>query len=305
MPNNHFNLNGIVDILFSKGDVCVVRTTIHNPTEIKISHVQISLIANTKLYQGSLTPFTSQNSESPIIAANSQPSKNITQTLFSENVYINMPRKGHEAHNVFRVNIPNDCSPSTGSNISRAVERSYDVVIKFPLPSPQQSPRSLGKWSFSGLLSASTPKDDTNNQNKSVQSKEAVVLLPVNVTTVPNSQSLPPQLKISVPSFNDQPDLLPEFVTNEESPQPSPISPSLDDGWSIPGSPLSTSVEGTDGMYNIDDVATAQNASGHLMVPTLKSKHRSSVSTTSSSSTDQDHSSRDISRESSNQVLVN
>lgn len=305
MPNNHFNLNGIVDILFSKGDVCVVRTTIHNPTEIKISHVQISLIANTKLYQGSLTPFTSQNSESPIIASNSHPSKNVTQTLFTENVYINMPRKGHEAHNVFRINIPKDCSPSTGSNISRVVERSYDVVIRLPLPSNQQTPRSLGKWSFSGLLSTSTPKDDTNSQNKPVQSKEAVISLPVKITTVPNSQSLPPQLKISVPSFNDQPDLLPEFVSNQESPQASPISPSLDDGWSIPGSPLSTSVEGMDGMYSIDDVAAAQDASGHLMVPTLKSKHRSSVSTTSSSSTDPDHSSHDIARETSNQVLVN
>ncbi|KAI9288120.1 hypothetical protein BC943DRAFT_317833 [Umbelopsis sp. AD052] len=284
------------------GDVCVVRTTIHNPTDIKISHVQVSLIANTRLYQGSLTPFSTHNSEAPIVGSNSQPSKNITQTLFSENVYINMPRKGHEAHNVFRVNIPKDCPPSTGSNISRAVERSYDVVIRLPVPLNQQSPRSSGKWTFTGLLSA--PKDDTNNQNKSVQSKEAALSLPVNVVTVP-SQSLPPQLKISLPSFNDQPDLLPVFVSEHESPLPSPVSPSLDDGWSIPGSPLSTSAEGVDGFYNIDDVSMAQNASGHLMVPTLKSKHRSSVSTTSSSSTEQDHGSRAISQEPSNQVLVN
>ncbi|KAH8550037.1 hypothetical protein BGW37DRAFT_499849 [Umbelopsis sp. PMI_123] len=285
---------------YCPGDVCVVRTTMRNPTEIKISHVQVSLIATTKLYQGTLTPLSTQDSEAPINPSNSQTYKNITQTLYSESVYITMPKKGHDAHYVFRVFIPKDCPPSTGSHISGVVDRSYEVVIKLPLSPNQSSPRPLGKWPFSGFLSAS--KDDNLNQTKPVRSKEAVLSLPVHITTVPSSQTLPPQLKISLPSFNEQPEL-PTFIEDEDSPEPSPISPLLDDCWSLPGSPLSTSIEGKDALHNIEDVVNAKSTSNHLMVPKLPNAQRSSVSTSSSSSTDMNHSNHDITQDSNSQVL--
>lgn len=272
---------------------------------MKISHVQISLIATTKLYQGILTTLETQNSEAPINASNTQTHKNLTQTLYSENIYVSIPKKAHDAHNIFRVTIPQDCSPTTGSHISRTVDRTYDIVIKFPLVYTQQASRTLSKWPFSGLLSQSTPKTCDLSQNKSANPKEAVVTLPVGITTVPVSHTLPPQLKISLPNFNDQPDL-PAFISNNESPQASPISPMLDDSWSVPGSPLSTSVDGHEHGYLVEEMSNTatKDVSGHLMVPSLNGSHRKSDSSNSASSADMDNHNLEISQDQNSQVLV-
>lgn len=290
---------------YCPGDVCVVRTTINNPTDMKISHVQVSLIATTKIYQGMLTPLETQNSEALINPSNEQNYKNMIQTLYSENIYVSIPKKAQDSHNIFRITIPQDCSPTTGSHISRTVDRTYNVVIKFPLLHSPQASRTLGKWSFSGLLAPSSPKACDPKQTKRVLAKEAVISVPVVITTVRTSQQLPPQLKISLPSFTDQPDL-PAFISNNESPQASPISPMLDDGWSVPGSPLSTSVDALDNGHLVGELnnTAAKDATGHLMVPGLNETQRKGVSSQSSSSTDKDRHSIEAPQDSNSQVLV-
>ncbi|KAM3583782.1 hypothetical protein VKS41_003754 [Umbelopsis sp. WA50703] len=291
---------------YCPGDTIVIRTTINNPTDIKISHVQVSLIATTKLYQGALTHMDSQNSEVPINSSSSQNCKYQTQILNSENVYVTIPKKSLDVHNIFRVKIPPDCSPSTGPHVSRLVDISHNITVKIPLPGVQQAARQSNKWSITGLLSpASSTKVNDYSPPRNVQPKGLEVNLPVAIATVPTQHTLPPQLKISLPSFNEQPDL-PVFISeNESSSDASPVSPYMnDDNWSVPGSPLSTSVDGLDAEHSIDSAANVmyQDHSGHLMVPALGEAQRKSISSSSTTSTT-DNDNHD--KEPPKQVIVN
>ncbi|KAJ2965142.1 hypothetical protein NQZ79_g113 [Umbelopsis isabellina] len=275
---------------YCPGDTIVVRTTINNPTDLKITHVQVSLIATTKLYQGTLTHLDSQHSETPINSSSNQNCKYQTQTLNSENFYVTIPKKSLDVHNIFRVKIPPDCSPSTGPYVSRLVDISHNILVKIPLPGVQQGTRPANKWSISGLLSpASSTKVNDYSPPRSVHPKGLEVTLPVAIATVPQQHSLPPQLKISLPSFNEQPEL-PVFISENESiSDASPVSPyANDDNWSVsvPGSPLSTSADGLDIENSIDATANAmyQDQSGHLMVPLTGDGQRKSISSSSTSS---------------------
>jgi hypothetical protein len=77
-----------------------------------------------------------------------------------------------------------------------------------------------------------------------------------------------------------------------------------DDNWSVPGSPLSTSVDGLDAEHSIDSAANVmyQDHSGHLMVPALGEAQRKSISSSSTTSTT-DNDNHD--KEPPKQVIVN
>jgi hypothetical protein len=80
----------------------------------------------------------------------------------------------------------------------------------------------------------------------------------------------------------------------------------LDDSWSIPGSPLSTSVDEHEHGYLVEEMSNTatKDASGHLMVPSLNGSHRKSDSSNSASSADMDNHSLEIPQDQNSQVLV-
>ncbi|KAG0185049.1 hypothetical protein DFQ28_010055 [Apophysomyces sp. BC1034] len=270
---------------YCPGDVCTVKMTTNNQSDGKITCVQISFVSIATTLAHPSTDVSS-TSTAPILSA--QTLKHQRHTLHSETFYVSI-KKHAKDESIFQFRIPPNCVPTTQNYVGKYLDISYEVIVSIPLAgvgSPESTPSTSSVWSSLLFTSAPSPVN--------------TISLPVIIATVPPSYPIPPELQFTQ-SFNGVEPEKPSFIPNIESPLPSPSSPFLGEGSSWgPGSPadserLSMSpsnsfrLEDSD-MGEVDATKmdfSLQDATGHLMVPSLaenpnRESRRRSVSSNAS-----------------------
>ncbi|KAI8384672.1 uncharacterized protein BYT42DRAFT_563269 [Radiomyces spectabilis] len=267
---------------YCPGDLCTIKLTVNNHSDCKINNVQISLVSTATSH--SLSTTETNRSETPILGINHYDSKR--HTVYSENVFTSIPKYAKNHQSILQFRIPPHCIPTTHNYVGKYLDISYEVVLSMPIMggSVGQVPGSSSVWSF-----------PFGTQSSSMNAFVNTIQLPMIIATVPMSYPLPPQLQIPVQVQGDAIEI-PSFIPNIESPLPSPSNTSFNENqWHherpsvSPSSSINMSWEDDpmdDGEGYVTKFESQQDASGHLMVPTLGdgapySRRKSSSSSTS------------------------
>ncbi|KAI8375250.1 hypothetical protein EDC96DRAFT_605249 [Choanephora cucurbitarum] len=167
-------------------------------------------------------------------------------SLVTETFYVSI-QKQSEHHDVFQFHIPSDLVPTFTNKLGRYIDIAYEIVLTIP-------------------LQLATEHSLTNT-----------ITLPVLIATVP------PDYPVAIDLHEPLEDELPVFIPNIESPLPSPLTYPADKAYSV--SPSHSfqmmMMDGEQEDIPLDDdfsLNTISDPSGHLMVPDLSVKRKTSVS---------------------------
>lgn len=234
-----------------------MRLTIHNRSEFKISAVHIALVAVASNL--SVETLESRQSGSPILPSCG---KSKTLTLYTETIFVSIPKNSTDNHTVCHFTIPPKCLPSTRLSVSKHLEINHQVLISIPWG-------PVG-WRLSSA-SAAMP----------------TIALPVTIATVPATcRRVVPQLQLPLPAFHSESSQLPTFIPSVESPDPAPGSPISPKGSYYAASSSSSSPPSPISEFPEDRRESYQDATGHLAVPGQPRRKMSTSSISSTSSTE-------------------
>lgn len=181
------------------------------------------------------TSLSSTKRQYPDLPIASGPSYHHKQRqLFTESFYVSIPKHTRDITTICSFKVPTFCVPTTQCHFGKYIDITYEVVVIIP---------TMGHSISHNLIDSST-------NNLLVNPK--AIRLPLIITTIPYSSSLPPKLQIPFADENNKE--IPTFIKSNESPLPSPGG-----AWS-PGSPID----------DIEIFELPQSASGHLMVPPIR-----------------------------------
>jgi hypothetical protein len=222
--------------------LCTVKLTTQNQSSHNINQVHILLFSTaTSLQQ------QQQQQNYPDLPTSSGPSyRHKQRQLLTESFFVSIPKHTRDITTMCPFKIPTYCVPTTQCHFGKYIDITYEVVI---------------------ILSINNISIGDN-----IIKHPHAIRLPLIITTIPYSSTLPPKLQIPFADENNKD--IPTFIETNESPLPSPIDHSSAYSptgiWS-PGSPMAPIVQDND-----DDVVDGlllppmiiqHDASGHLMVP--------------------------------------
>lgn len=233
--------------------MCSVKLFTHNLSSYNINQIQILLLSTA-------TSLHSPNSSSlhyPDLPTPSGPSYHHKQRqILTESFYVSIPKNTREIITVCPFKVPSFCVPTTQCHFGKYIDISYELVIIFP---------TMGHSAVNHNLV------DIGGSTNNILINPQAIRLPLIVTTIPYSSTLPPKLQIPFADENNTD--VPTFIKSNESPLPSPGG-----AWS-PGSPIIVDDEILpDDLLALPPSLHPEDASGgYLMVPPINNTNNNSL----------------------------
>ncbi|KAI8887478.1 hypothetical protein K501DRAFT_242275 [Backusella circina FSU 941] len=232
---------------YCPGDLCTVKMTTQNKSDIKITSVHLQMIAVVS----TLAPNES-SSESDI-----SPYQHKQYTLLSETFFVSVPKNAVDHQDIFRFNLPSDIAPTFTNKMGKYIDIAYEVTITIPIT-------GVTTGGASSWFQSSNP----NLAN--------IISLPITVATVPHDYPVDIEL-------HDSDSELPAFIPNIDSPVPSPVQYPAESAYSVSPSgsfQMNNSDDLDSDHFDLNKPETLQDASGYLMVPESGRRKSSSSSST-------------------------